>query len=223
MANIEQVIQTSVLNAAKKVEDELDRELEKLEKLDLDDLEALREKRLQDLKKAHKMKQQWLAAGHGEYYEIREEKEFFEITKKSPNMVVHFYKQDTPRCKIVDHHLKILCAKHLETRFLCINVEKAPFLTERLRVRVIPTITLVKDSNTKDYIVGFTDLGNCDDFTTDMLEWRIAQSGAIRYDGDLTTPPDNKRGKSTRLVVESKRAIRGNEDDSSDDEFFEKD
>ena len=34
--------------------------------------------------------------GHGEYTEIPEEKEFFEATKKSKDMVCHFYKSNSP-------------------------------------------------------------------------------------------------------------------------------
>lgn len=82
---------------------------------------------------------------------------------------------------------------------------------------------MVKDSNTKDYVVGFTDLGNCDDFSTEMLEWRLAQSGAIRYAGDLTAPPDNKKAPRRGIAYQPKKAIRGGGDDSSDDDFFEKD
>ncbi len=33
---------------------------------------------------------------------------------------------------------------------------------------------MIKDAQTRGYVVGFTDLGNTDDFTTEMLEWRIA-------------------------------------------------
>ena len=43
---------------------------------------------------------------------------------------------------------------------------------------MLPTIALVKDAKTKDYIVGFADLGNNDEFPTDLLEWRIAQVGS---------------------------------------------
>lgn len=65
--------------------------------------------------------------GHGEYTEI-DEKDFFSACKKSPEIIIHFYKRDTPRCKIFDHHLKIIASKHLEARFLKINAENAPFL-----------------------------------------------------------------------------------------------
>ena len=92
--------------------------------------------------------------------------------------------------QIVDKHLGILAKKHLEAKFVKINAEKCPFLTERLRIKVIPTIMLVKESKTRDYIVGFTDLGNHDEFSTEMMEWRIATAGLIEYSGDLMTPPD---------------------------------
>lgn len=153
--------------------------------------------------------------GHGEYSELADEKEFFEVSKKSENIVVHFYRDSAERCKIVDKHLKILAAKHMETKFCKVNAEKCPFLTQRLRIKVIPSIALIKDSKTKDYIVGFTDLGNCDDFSTDMMEWRIAQSGAIEYNGDLLTPPDEKK----RQTYHNKnKTIRGKayDSDSSD-------
>lgn len=91
-------------------------------------------------------------------------------------------------------------------------------ISERLRIKIIPTIALISDSKTKDYIVGFTDLGNCDDFSTEMLEWRIAQSGAIAYNGDLMNPPE--KGKKTKSLLAGKpKTIRSRESDGSDDDW----
>ncbi|XP_038221377.1 thioredoxin domain-containing protein 9, partial [Zerene cesonia] len=88
-------------------------------------------------------------------------------------------------------------------------------LAGRLKIRVIPTIALVKDNKTKDFVVGFTDLGNRDDFSTDVLEWRIARAQVIEYSGDLLVPP--AEGKKKTLHVQSKRTIRSrNDSDSSD-------
>lgn len=84
---------------------------------------------------------------------------------------------------------------------------------------MIPTIVLLKDNNIKDKIVGFTDVGNCDDFSTEMLEWRIAQCGAINYSGDLLNPPDKKKRSDKQTFMPKKHTIRGREDDSSDDDF----
>ncbi|XP_035897970.1 thioredoxin domain-containing protein 9 [Anopheles stephensi] len=213
---MEQLIQNQMISAAVQLEKHLDSELDRLENLNTDDLDKLREQRIQQLKKQAQQRQEWKSNGHGEYSELADEKEFFAVSKKSPNIVCHFYRDSAPRCRIVDMHLKILATKHLEARFCKVNAERCPFLTERLRIKVIPSIALIKDSKTKDYIVGFTDLGNCDDFSTEMLEWRIAQSGAIEYSGDLLTPPDVKKQKKPSNL----KTIRGGYDsDDSDIDF----
>lgn len=215
---MEQVLQSSLISAAVQLEKRLDNELSRLDSLGGEDLEKLREQRIKELKKQANQRQEWKNNGHGEYCELADEKEFFEVSKKSANIVCHFYRDSTPRCRIVDMHLKILATKHIEAKFCKVNAEKCPFLTQRLRIKVIPSIALIKDSKTKDYIVGFTDLGNCDDFSTEMLEWRIAQSGAIEYNGDLLTPPDDKKKKKTGY--NAKKTIRGGYDsDDSDIDF----
>ncbi|XP_059469139.1 thioredoxin domain-containing protein 9 [Neocloeon triangulifer] len=212
---MEQIVQNQMQEVIKQVEQHVDAEIEKLEKFDPDDFEKLREKRLENMKKEAKLRQEYLALGHGQYNEVPEEKEFFELTKKSKNVVCHFYKDGSARCKIADHHLRTLAPKHLETLFCKLNVEKCPFLTDRLKIKIIPTIVLFVDQKTKDYIVGFTDLGNRDDFTTEIMEWRIAQCGVINYSGDLMTPPDQTERKSKSLLGQTK-CIRDKEDDESD-------
>ncbi|XP_055603166.1 thioredoxin domain-containing protein 9-like [Uranotaenia lowii] len=215
---MEQVLQNNLISAAVQLEKQLDNELSRLDSLGGEDLEKLREQRIQEMKKQAAQRQEWKNNGHGEYSELADEKEFFEVSKKSANIVCHFYRDSTPRCRIVDMHLKILAQKHLEAKFCKVNAEKCPFLTQRLRIKVIPSIALIKDSKTKDYIVGFTDLGNCDDFSTEMFEWRIAQSGAIDYNGDLLTPPDDKKKK--KQAYNSKKTIRGGYvSDDSDIDF----
>jgi hypothetical protein len=47
-----------------------------------------------------------------------------------------------------------------------INAEKSPFLTERLKIWMLPTLALIKKEKTTDYIVGFNELGGKDDFPT---------------------------------------------------------
>ncbi len=104
---------------------------------------------------------------------------------------------------------------------------------------------LVKDAKTKDYIVGFTDLGkeitscisvvfyylnplvgNHDEFSTEMLEWRIATAGLIEYSGDLMCPPDSKDAKPKKPTIVTKgqkaktirQGGRGRDEDSSDED-----
>lgn len=82
----------------------------------------------------------------------------------------------------------------------------------------MPTLALLIDNIVKDKIVGFTDLGNHDDFSTDMLEWRLGKGGVIEYKGDLTTPPDEKK-KAIQVFGKKNKTIRdGNNDDDDEDD-----
>lgn len=206
-----------IAKVLEKVEEQVDAELSKRNELDEDDLERLKEKRLEALKKAQKQKQEWLSKGHGEYREIPSEKDFFGEVKESKKVVCHFYRDSTFRCKILDKHLAILAKKHVETKFLKLNVEKAPFLSERLRIKVIPTLALLIDGKTKDYVVGFTDLGNTDDFSTEMLEWRLGCADVINYSGNLMEPPTETKRSATKFTKVEKKTIRGRGYDSDSD------
>ncbi|XP_056145001.1 thioredoxin domain-containing protein 9 [Lampris incognitus] len=215
MANQSMDIITKVLEqSAKLVEEQVDAHLSKLDRLDEDELERLKERRLEALKKAQKQKQEWLSKGHGEYREIPSEKDFFGEVKESKNVVCHFYRDSTFRCKILDKHLAILAKKHVETKFIKLNVEKAPFLTERLRIKVIPTLALLLDGKTKDYVVGFADLGNNDEFSTEVLEWRLGCADVINYSGNRMEPPTMTQKSSSKFTKVEKKTIRGRGYDS---------
>jgi hypothetical protein len=232
-----------LLQVAKIVETQLDAELERLDNLGDDDLERIRKNRIEAMRNLQKQKIEWQQLGkslvccqspwlsflsssmilyfegHGEYSEVGDEREFFEICKKSKHVVCHFYRESTFRCKIFDKHLSLIAKQHIEAKFIKVNVEKLKFLTERLRVRTIPSIALIRDNKPIDYIVGFTDLGNVDDFDTEMLEWRIATQNIIDYNGDLVNPPINGKKKKA-INNKPKSTIRDNKNnnDSDDDE-----
>ncbi|XP_078436065.1 thioredoxin domain-containing protein 9 homolog isoform X2 [Wolffia australiana] len=182
---VQQVIEQSVLTVVKAVEDKLDEEIATLERLDADDLEALRERRLQQLKKTAERKSRWAALGHGEYMDIVE-KDFFAAVKASERVVCHFFRENWP-CKVMDKHLNILAKQHMETRFLKIHAEKSPFLTEKLKIVVLPTLALIKNAKVDDYVVGFDELGGTDEFSTEELEERLAKAQVIILDGDSSS------------------------------------
>ncbi|XP_038145598.1 thioredoxin domain-containing protein 9 [Cyprinodon tularosa] len=218
MANPVDILSKVIEQTAKVIEEEVDAKLSKLNEMDDDELERLKERRLEALKKAQKQKQEWLSKGHGEYREISSEKDFFGEVKESKNVVCHFYRNSTFRCKIMDKHLGILAKKHVETKFIKLNAEKAPFLTERLRIKVIPTLALVLDGKTKDYVVGFTDLGNTDEFSTEILEWRLGCAGVINYSGNLMEPPTGTQKSGSKITKVEKKTIRGRDYDSDSDD-----
>ncbi|KAL4230815.1 Thioredoxin domain-containing protein 9 [Mactra antiquata] len=220
-AAVQNALEGHLLQATKVVEQQLDAEIERLDKMDEDDFDALRQRRMDALKKAQQQKQEWMTQGHGQYSEVADEKEFFDACKKSKKVVCHFYRDSTFRCKIVDKHMAILAPKHLETKFIKIDAEKCKFLVERLRIVVIPTICIAMDGKTSDYIVGFDDLGGNDEFPTEMLEWRLGRAQAINYQGDLANPPkvaSQKRDTSVFGFVKTKKTIKDTQFDDSSDE-----
>lgn len=206
-----------VLAATKTIEDQIDAEIEKLDRMEDEELQALERKRAAALKKQVKKKEELVASGHGVYSELSNETEFFEATKNSKNLVVHFYRSSTMRCSIVDKHLQALAPRHIETKFCKINAEKSFFLVTRLKVKVLPTIVLCKEGKVVDYIIGFDDLGGVDDFSTEMMEWRIARSNCINYSGDIYVPPGSRKKVVNPLMRRTQKTIRGGPNDSDTD------
>src|SRR5690606_20437824 len=117
-----------LLRAALEAESLVDAEISRLNSLQADDLEMIRERKMRLMKLEYEQQQQWVAKGHGKYTELQDEKDFFADTKRSRNVIVHFFRPTTWRCQIVDKHLEKLAPVHLEARFVKLNGEKAPFL-----------------------------------------------------------------------------------------------
>ena len=67
---------------------------------ELDDIADYRKKRLETLKRAKAQKEEWLKQGHGTFEEAADEKDFFNICKKSKNVVCHFYRSSTIYCEV---------------------------------------------------------------------------------------------------------------------------
>ena len=178
-------------------------------------MDRMREKRLQALKKQQQKRQEWLRRGHGEYREV-DEKEFFAEMKKEERMVCHFYRENWP-CKVMDKHLAILCAKHVETKFIKINAEKSPFLTDRLKIWMLPTLALIKNEKTTDYVVGFDDLGGVDDFQTETLAMRLVAGGMIFEQDDYKPAASNAPTRSIRSATDNLRSYKRTDSDEDSD------
>lgn len=214
-----QLVAEQLMNVAHQVEEKLDAEMKELDNLQDDDIERIRQKRLVEMKKLQDVRNVWRRNGHGQLNEISSDKDIFEEIKGSKKLVVHFYTNTTIRCKILDEHLETLAKKHLETKFLRLNVDKSDRIVQRLNIRVIPTLAFVKDGKTDGYMRGFDDVGGIDDFSTEMLEWRLGKAEIINYKGDKKTPPlpgsENGQGSSKSRGT---KIIRGKQNEQSDDE-----
>lgn len=158
------------------------------------------------------------------YSEITDTKEFFNLAKKSSKVIAHFYRSVTPRCEIVDAHFQRLAHKHIEARFIKIDVEKNPFLVERLGIILMPTIVLIKDGKTEHSIRGFDEMGGVDNFETSDMAYVLASHGMINYDGPDRTEEINAKAKKAGFNSMKLNSItRGQYDDMSDDNNSEDD
>lgn len=151
--------------------------------------------------------------GFGTYSTVRAEKELFDVTTSSscPKCIVHFFKDDFQRCRIMDQHLESLAARHLECRFLRIDVQEAPFLVTKLAVKVLPCVIAFVNGVSHERIVGFDGLGG-DDFPTRVLEERLVGKGILE--------PLNEVAGLVRGAGEPQpRKGIGNEEEDDDDDW----
>ncbi|SNX85521.1 related to PLP1 - protein involved in actin and tubulin folding [Melanopsichium pennsylvanicum] len=111
--------------------------------------------------------------------ELTNEKDLISFSCTERQVAIHFYHPKFSRCALLDRHLTVLARLHPTTLFLKANVLNCPFLTQKLKVSVLPCLITFKDGVSKDKMIGFEELGNSDKFSTGALEWRLGQSGII--------------------------------------------
>ena len=173
--------------------------LDDLEEIDSEE-ERIMQKEMEKMRKTAESKREELAKKiknekYGSYTEIIET-EFLDTMLKNDKVVCHFYHKDFERCKIIDKHLKIIAENHRETLFVKINVEKTPFFTAKLNVRVLPTIILFVKGKSVHRFIGFQDFGMNDDFPTinltrQLVLYKMIQPKTKAEKGEVTI----KRGK----------------------------
>ncbi|KAG0258785.1 hypothetical protein BG011_003083 [Mortierella polycephala] len=187
-------------------DDELFEELEN----DDFDMTNMREQRIEELREEVAKRKLMVEHDHGSYKDVTDEKEIMDITTKTKHCVIHFYHTDFRRCMIVDKHLEALAKKHIKTKFVKIKVENAPFLVEKLQVKILPCVIAFTDGIAVDRLVGFDELGNTDNFSTTMLELRYKTAGVIE--------DDSKKDKRNQV----KKSIFGRDygsDEGTDDDY----
>ncbi len=95
------------------------------------ELRLIREQRLRQIKNAHQEKIENIGKGHGQFREITQDDFIAEVTS-SARVICHFFHRDFPRSEIMNHHLLKLSQRHIETKFIKIDAEKAPFFVEKV-------------------------------------------------------------------------------------------
>lgn len=172
-----------LLQIAENVERAVDDELQRVDDMNDDDFLLIRKKRIEQLKEVENRKSRWVAKGHGIYGEVPDPETFYRYVKESERVIVHFMRRSTPRCEIIERHLRLLAKEHFETRFCYVDCERIPSLPERFNVLMLPTLMLVEKQNTFHSIIGFDEFGGHDDFTTETVRGVLSQYGMINPNG----------------------------------------
>ena len=170
--------------------DEIDSEEERIMQQEMEKRRKTAESKREDISKKITTEK------YGRYTEIIET-EFLDTMLKNDKVVCHFYHKDFERCKIIDKHLQIIAQSHRETLFVKINAEKTPFFTEKLNIRVLPTIILFVKGKAIHRFIGFQDFGMNDDFPTinltrQLVIFKMIEAKTKAERGEVTIKKNNK-------------------------------
>ncbi|EXJ79977.1 hypothetical protein A1O3_08263 [Capronia epimyces CBS 606.96] len=97
------------------------------------------------------------------YVTLKSDDEALNFTTENERAVVHFFHTDFARCNTMDDHCQQIAQKHAEladgdVSFARIDVKDAPFVVEKLGVRVLPCVIGFVKGVVKGKVTGFEGL-----------------------------------------------------------------
>uniref|UniRef100_A0A7S3RPT7 Thioredoxin domain-containing protein n=2 Tax=Emiliania huxleyi TaxID=2903 RepID=A0A7S3RPT7_EMIHU len=125
------------------------------------------------MKRKAEEKMEWQRNGHGRMAIVGDQKEFFSYTKSSARVVCLFTRESNRHGKILTEHLSMLAQRHLEARFICVDAEKAPFITEKLNIWMLPTIVCLKDNKVHKQHNGLDEIDSSGKYSSGMVEYLL--------------------------------------------------
>ena len=175
----QQLIDTALAQTLLSVEAAVDAELEKTQNLDEDDYSRIRAKRMLEMKKKQEQAQMNRHNGHGTLAKISDQQEFFAAAKQSERLIVVFNRNSNKYGKVMLEHCELLAQRHLEARFVWVDAENAPFLTDRLNIYMLPTIVCVMDNKVAKQHNGLDEIDGSGRYTSGMLEFLLHADGML--------------------------------------------
>lgn len=170
------------------VEAALDDEMSKMNNLDEDDYSKIRSNRIAEMKRKAEEQQGNVHNGHGKLTKINDQQEFFAQAKKSNRMIAVFTRNSNKYGKAMLEHAELLAGKHLEAKFIWVDAENAPFLTDRLNIYMLPTIVCIKDNKVHRQHNGLNEIDGTGKYSSGMLEY-LLHSDDMLDEAPLCTRP----------------------------------
>lgn len=180
-------VEAAVISAASRVEADLDAQLSAAPPIPTPDdgedgLAAVRAARLAALRAAAADRAAWSAAGHGSLGEGLTEAELLAAAKASPRLVASFVRPGgggNIYASELEAHLRVLASAHMETRFVRMDAERSPFLTNKLRLRVLPALVWFRGGKVHRVLHGLGEVAPSGRFTTEVLEGVLYEGGML--------------------------------------------
>jgi len=154
------------------VEAAVDAEISKADALDDDGYAKIKQKRVAEMKKQAAERQMNQANGHGSLTKV-DQKDFFTVTKQSTKVVAIFSRNSNKYGKAMLEHAELLAQKHLEARFIWVDAENAPFLTDKLNIYMLPTICCIMDNKVHKQHNGLNEIDGSGRYSSGTLEYLL--------------------------------------------------
>lgn len=167
------------------------------------------------------------------YITLTGDDEALNFTTEHERAVVHFFHPDFARCSTMDSHCEVIAERHAEyadgdVAFSRINVNNAPFVVEKLAVRVLPCVIGFVKGVVKGRITGFEGLcwdgkeGSTDvtrALEGSLVEWTVLRKSLLlRHDDEASDEDDEApdRRKAARGGIRDRKQMGEDEDDDWD-------
>merc|ERR1712066_336400 len=167
------MMDNAMLAMMNQVEQAVDDEMDKIENMTEDDLAKIRANRIKEMKKKAEMQQEWQNQGHGTVTKITDQRDFFAATKKSEKVIALFNRDSNRWGKVMKEHMVNLSARHLEARFIEVDAENAPYITDKLNIYMLPTIVCIKGNKVHKQHNGLDEIDGTGKYSTGMLEYLL--------------------------------------------------
>lgn len=123
----------------------------------------------------------------------KSEKELVALIEGGGRVLAHFLHPRFEKCALLSRGLAPLAHAHPETLFVEVNALEAPFLTQKLRLRVLPLMVFFREGAAPVRVEGFEGFGDEKSFVQRDLLRRLVGCGALKPTGEeraaLGLPP----------------------------------
>merc|ERR1711959_417603 len=76
-------------------------------------------------------------------------------------------------------HFTLLAQQHMEARFVWVDAENAPFITDKLNIWMLPTIVCIVDNKVKCQHNGLNEIDGSGKYSSGMLEYLLHADGML--------------------------------------------